>query len=224
MREEGSSPSAVTPDALVSHRRPAGREPARDPASSLLPGLTRRRRKEPIMSLPTIDPARAKRLSTRAPSWSTSAKPTSTARERVPGARQISAFQARRRRRAQRQGGDLPLPFRRAHRCQCAASRSRSRLRGLYPRRRHRRLEEGRPARSPDTSQPIEIMRQVQFTGRRPGAAGHSSRRLGRTGVPGTLRFRRRGPRVRRDERLVRDGEAAWPDAWNRRFPGTATA
>ena len=101
-------------------------------------------RKREIMSLPTISPAEAKRLSTGAVLIDIRGR-DEHARERIPGAKNLpveslTTLDGDNRHR------HLPLPLRQRTAMQRRQAGGGGQLRGLYRRGRHRSLEEGRPA------------------------------------------------------------------------------
>ena len=116
----------------------------------LLPVIDETTGEQSMSNLQTISPATRRRADARgrrAGRHPRGRRARARAHSRRAPSRAVAASTAdiaaaRRRRRA-----DLPLPLRRAHQGQCRqARRRRAGMRDLYPRRRPRRLEEGRPA------------------------------------------------------------------------------
>ena len=138
------------------------------------------------------------------------------AREHIPGARHHAL--SRIDNDTPLRPGDDVLVFHcrsgaRTKRQRAEARRRGAGLRGLYPRRRHRRLEEGRPARQARPQPADRHHAPGADRGRQPDPARRRARLLLGTGLLCAVGFRRRRIAVRRRQRLLRHGAPVRADA-----------
>ena len=191
-------------DALLPHRRSAGRDPPHSPVS--IAGRPVRKDNANASAQPSM--SRRRRLMERGVVLIDVRETDEHARERIAGRPSPSAVRSRRSSAPVGTGrSDLPLPVRRTHRRPMRRGWPPHPARGLCPRGRHRGLEDGWASGRADRASPSRSC----VRSRSPRAASFLWVLLasGVTGLPRFVRFRRRRPCVCRDQRLVRDGEPA---------------